>query len=98
MIFYLGIVRLPSIKDYWDTQQYIPDRKIAKEPETEKEAEKSDEDDKEEGTLYDESMECIVHDKDDSDEEDESEDDDNKDTDTESDDNDENPQKCGISS
>eukprot|EP00957_Ditylum_brightwellii_P049271 3739051-Ditylum_brightwellii.AAC.1 len=31
MIFYLGIVRPPSIKDYWDTQQYMPDHKFAKE-------------------------------------------------------------------
>eukprot|EP00957_Ditylum_brightwellii_P137241 10463682-Ditylum_brightwellii.AAC.1 len=31
MIFYLGIVKLPSIKDYWDTQQYMPGHQIAKE-------------------------------------------------------------------
>eukprot|EP00957_Ditylum_brightwellii_P118715 9054511-Ditylum_brightwellii.AAC.1 len=31
MIFYLDIVRLPSIKKYWNTQQYMPDHKIAKE-------------------------------------------------------------------
>eukprot|EP00957_Ditylum_brightwellii_P102830 7836368-Ditylum_brightwellii.AAC.1 len=66
--------------------------------ETEEDAGTSDEDDKEEGTLYDESMERIMHDEDKSDEEDESEDDDNEDTETEIDNDDEPPQNCGVSS
>eukprot|EP00957_Ditylum_brightwellii_P075982 5775284-Ditylum_brightwellii.AAC.1 len=54
----------------------------------------SDEDDKEEGILYDKSIKCIQHDKDDSDEEDESEED--EETETESDDDDETPQKSVV--
>eukprot|EP00957_Ditylum_brightwellii_P103978 7922481-Ditylum_brightwellii.AAC.1 len=101
---YLGVVRLLTIKDYWDTQQYMPDHQIAKElgmacdqfiflwqnfhiynvedldMQAEEEAGTPDEDDKEEGILYDESVKCIQHDQDDSDEEDESEDDEEKET------------------
>eukprot|EP00957_Ditylum_brightwellii_P032754 2482981-Ditylum_brightwellii.AAC.1 len=83
MIFYHGIVRLPSIKDYWDNQQYMPDHQIAKElgmthdwledldVQAEEEAGTSDEDDKKEGTLYDKSIKCIQHDQEDFDEDDE---------------------------
>eukprot|EP00957_Ditylum_brightwellii_P051142 3877366-Ditylum_brightwellii.AAC.1 len=95
MTFYLCVVRPPSIKDYWDIQQYMPDHQIAKKLDLNMQAEEkagmSDEDDKEEGTLYDESVECIMHDEDGFDEENENEED--KETETESEDDDETPPK-----
>eukprot|EP00957_Ditylum_brightwellii_P121567 9271177-Ditylum_brightwellii.AAC.1 len=99
MVFYLVIVRLPSIKYHWDTQQYMSYHQIAMElgithdqfiflwqnfhmynvegldVQAEEDAETSDEDNKEEGNLYDKSIEHIQHDYEDSDEEDESEND-----------------------